>query len=356
MGYTKEDLQQARQTDMLSYLQGQNELAIEKGEVPPYRIEREGDQFRLKDHGGLLFKNNFFNQRNSGIGGNTLEFLVQIEGKSFKEAMGLLIGKEANLNLNRVEPSQIQAEKVTKPFNMPERNDTFRRAIAYLTKTRGLDAKMVLDEIKAGNIFEDKEHHNVVFLGKNEFEEPMWAQKRSTLTMGKRFVAEAEGSNPRHTYTYGNKKAKTVVVVEAPIEALSLANLMMMKNKDISNLCFLTLGGVHDTALQQYLKDNPNCKGIVTALNNDKAEKPNEIKGREASAIIRDKYSKAGYSVGSIFPLSNDWNDDLRAVRKDLNDKGKEIQREDDVEREIKDYAKMKKKQKTLERTTVAAR
>lgn len=351
MKISKEEIQKARQTDLYSYLQTQNEIALQEGRTPPYLIEPEGKQYRLKDHGGLLFQKNFWNQRNTGIGGNTLDFLVKIEGKSFKEAVDLL-NQRQGIELKRVEPSE-RIEKEKAPFVLPERNESFRRAIAYLTKTRGLDSEILLDEIKKGRIYEDKEYHNVVFVGFDRNDEPVWAQKRSTLS-GKRFIADQEGSDPRHSYYYGNPDAKTVVVVESPIEALSLASLLKIQGKDISEFCFRSLGGVHDTALKQHLLDHPNCRGILTALNNDRGEKENEIKGHEASQIIEKRYKAQGYTVGSIFPKSKDWNDDLRAIQKEQQ-KDRLPEKENDIEKQIREYARKKQqerqKSRVMERT-----
>lgn len=114
----------------------------------------------------------------------------------------------------------------------------------------------------------------------------------------------------------------------------------------------MPLGGLHDTALRQFLKDHPEtCRGIITALNNDRAsqDKPHDIKGHEASKIIRDRYG-SHYTVQSIFPLANDWNDDLRALRtKDIH-KDISHDKEKDIEAQIKDYAKQKKLERTKQR------
>ncbi|NEZ44400.1 DUF3991 and TOPRIM domain-containing protein [Paenibacillus alvei] len=354
MKFTQDEIRKARQTDLFSYLQSQNERAIKEGRIPPYEIVRDGNQYRLKDHGGLLFDRNMWNQRSTQAGGNTLEFLVQIEKKGFKEAVAILNSDNHEIKLSRVDLSQ-RKEKSAVPFVLPEKNETFRRAIAYLTKTRGLDAELVLHEIKKGHIYEDKQFHNVVFVGRDINDEPVWAQKRSTLSERK-LVMDQSGSDSRYSYGYGNPSARTVVVVESPIEALSLVSLLKMQNKDISNVYFLSLGGVHDTALKQFLHDHPTCKGILTALNNDRAQKEHEIKGHEGSERIRITYKAKGYTVGSIFPKSNDWNDDLRAVRSKMNEQSKEISKEKSIEDQIRDYARHKKTQRIEERGPVRVR
>jgi sialic acid synthase SpsE len=110
----------------------------------------------------------------------------------------------------------------------------------------------------------------------------------------------------------------------------------------------LALGGVHDTALAQYIMENPHVKNIITALNNDRAEKVDEIKGHEASEIIRERFESKGLFVKKVFPKGNDWNDDLRAIRAEELEKKPVIEK--GVEDQIKEYTKMKTKLKKQER------
>lgn len=240
MAYTKEQIQAARRTDLLSYLEYQNELALREGRVAPYLIEKDGGQYRLKDHGGLLFVGNMWNQRSTGKGGNTLDFLTKYEGKTFTEAVELL-NQAQGIQLRRVDPNT-RYQKNEVPFVLPDRNESFRRAIAYLTKTRRIDAQLVLDEIKKGNIYEDSIYHNVVFVGRKPNGEPVWAQKRTTIS-DKKTIFDHPGSDARYGYYTGNPTPKIVVVVESPIEALSLVSLMKYHNKPIDQLGFLSLGG-----------------------------------------------------------------------------------------------------------------
>lgn len=346
MAFTSDQIRKARQTDMLSYFERQNELARKAGKIEPYVIEQEGGQYRLKDHSGLLFQQNFWNQRGTNQGGNMLDFLTNIERMSFKDAVEHLLHDE--LNLQRVDPEK-RYQKPKIEFKLPEDFGTFRRTIAYLTKTRGLDAEIVLGEIRKGNLYEDKQYHNAVFVGRDEQGDPVWAQKRATLSEVK-IVLEQPGSDARYPYFYGNRDSKTVVVVESPIEALSYATMIKMNGNDPTKVAILALGGVHDTGLDQYLKNNRHVENIVTATNNDYGEKPDEIKGREGAERIRQKYEKRGYYVKSVFPKGNDWNDDLRALRAEERAKKPDPIKEKDVEAQIRDYARMKAKQKQQER------
>jgi hypothetical protein len=145
MAFSDEQIKMARQTDLISYLDGENKLAREEGRIEPYLLEKAGNQVRVRDYSGLLVKDNMWNQRGTGNGGNTVDFLQQFEKRSFKEAVERLLKNEHGYE--RVDVAKrVHEPKV--PFVLPERNETFRRAIAYLTKTRGLDGDIVLKEIK----------------------------------------------------------------------------------------------------------------------------------------------------------------------------------------------------------------
>lgn len=350
--YTDEEKRQARQVDLLSYLESQNEIARNSGDVAPYRISPDGKQHRVHDFGGMLIVRNAWNQRSTGKGGNTMDFVMEIEGLTFNEAMNRLLNREEHRELHKVDLKE-RYVKPDVPFELPERNETFKRVIAYLNKTRGIDVDVILSEIRNGNIYEDKEHHNVVFVGRNPDGDPVWAQKRTTLS-NQRIVLDQKGSDARYTYYLGPENPKIVVTVESPIEAQSLVSLLKINNRPYEQFGFLSLGGVHSTALDQFLKDHPDCKYIITALNNDRAEKPNEIKGREGAELIKQKYhGRSGYYVTSIFPHLNDFNDELKQAR-ELERERKEAEqqasppKEKTVEDQIKDYRKSKQQMRKV--------
>lgn len=350
MAFSNEEIKKARQTDLGAYLQRENEIARESNRTEPYELVQDGGQIRVSGYGGLLVTENMWNQRSTGKGGNTVDFIQTFENRSFKEAVDRILSHDQGVR--PLELAKKEREKV--PFNLPEENESFRRVIAYLTKTRGLDSDIVLKEIKKGELFEDKQYHNAVFVGRDQDGNIKWAQKRSTLSERK-LVLDQSGSDPKYPYFYGDKSSPNVVVVESPIEALSYASMIKLHGNNPEKAAILALGGIHDTALVQYLKDNPHVKNIVVGLNNDRATKPNEIKGHEASQIIEDKFNKR-YFVKKVFPKGNDWNDDLRAIRADRLERQPELNKEKGLEDQIRDYAKNKAKQRVEQKGPTLAR
>jgi hypothetical protein len=315
--FTKDDIQRARQTDIIAYLQKQNEVALQAGGSEPYQMEPYGKkpgEYKVLDQGGLIVTGNMWSHMSRTelkgdkvvrLGGNTLDFLTKYEGKSFNDAMEILTGKEATYE--RAEVKTVIEKKDKSDFELPEKNDSFRRVMAYLTKTRALDSEIVLSQVKKGNIFEDKTHHNAVFVGRDTEGDPRWAQKRSTLS-DKKLVLDQTSSDPNYPFTIGDTKSKYVIVTEAPIESLSIASLVKREGGDPYKNAILAIGGAHDVGLEQYLKDHPQCKNICFALNNDN-------QGRESTNIYKEKYEAKGYNIQVAIPKNQDWNDDLKTLR-----------------------------------------
>lgn len=78
----------------------------------------------------------------------------------------------------------------------------------------------------------------------------------------------------------------------------------------------VSLGGVADVKLEQFLKDNSNVKIIVSCLDNDEA-------GNRATLQIKEKYISKGYIVKRILPKNKDFNDDLIALHDKAEDEKK---------------------------------
>lgn len=78
----------------------------------------------------------------------------------------------------------------------------------------------------------------------------------------------------------------------------------LLNNNFVFKHRIISLGGVGDIALEQYLKDNLYIKEINLCFNNDKA-------GIEATNQIGKKYIN-NYRVKVEYPISKDYNQDLQ--------------------------------------------
>lgn len=101
------------------------------------------------------------------IGGDAITFLQQFYGKSFPEAVEYLLafhGRARDSSTNAISP--IKRDESSKPFGLPPRNEDDRRVFAYLRK-RGIAPQVIRQFLNSGLVYEDAEHHNCVFVGKN---------------------------------------------------------------------------------------------------------------------------------------------------------------------------------------------
>lgn len=83
--FTPEDIQQAKQLDLLTYLQ-----IYEPGQL----VKVSGDTYCTKEHDSLKISNGKWHWFSRQIGGKTaLDYLVKVRGCSFLEAMETIQGK-----------------------------------------------------------------------------------------------------------------------------------------------------------------------------------------------------------------------------------------------------------------------
>ncbi len=304
MFYSKDQIEKARNADLLDYLQ-QNS----------YRLMKSGrDEYRLEEHDSLVISNNKWNWFSRDIGGNTLDFLIKYEGKSLTEAVGTLIGisgrEDTRENIKAYTPEK---KKTLNELQLPEKNKDYRRAFAYLIKTRCLDKNIVADIVKEKLIYESKDTHNVIFIGRDKGGNIRHAAMRGTLS-DKSYKGDCTGSDKRYCFNLKGK-SDTLFVFESAIDLLSHATITKMKRGDYREDHRISSGGVSSIALFQYLEDNPGIKNVVLCLDNDAA-------GEKAKIRIAKELLEKGYEVSEDFPPSGkDWNDYLKKISNRMKNK-----------------------------------
>ncbi len=300
MAYTRAQIDQAQSMDLLSYVESRG-----------YSLIHDGRQVRLREHDSCVISNNKWKWFSQNKGGGTLDFLIAYENKSFKEAMQILLGEKEIDKKPKQYVQQSEKEELKELSHLPEKNDNYRRLYAYLGKTRGIDYEIITEMVKSGTVYEDKEHHNCVFLGKDDNGEVKYCLKIGTTT-DKKFKGELPGSDKRYNVELRNDKINWVVsTYESIIDAMSHETLIKNKGKDYTKTNKISLGGVSDLKLEQYLKDNPQITKIITCLDNDEV-------GIAAAIKIKEKYEKQGYIVTKIVPkIGKDFNDELVASIRD---------------------------------------
>lgn len=267
-----------------------------------------GGIYRHREHDSLVItprKGYYWFSR--GIGSkNPIDYYVNVEGMGFVDAAykvlnvmnydlsrkNIVATKEYNLNPNHIISS----------FNLPERANDNKRVFAYLTKTRGIDSDIIKALIKDGLIYQDKKHSNAVFIGKDYEGNIVSAFKRSTLTVNSSSWEKGDerGSQKEFRFRIENPTNKIVNVFESEIDLLSY---LSMQPELARNENYISLGGLSDKALLEFLDNNKQVTDINICTDNDAAgwKLLNEV-----TENLSDKY----YITREI-SRSKDWNEDL---------------------------------------------
>lgn len=316
--YTQYQINKAKNIDLLDYVRQRGYSLIQSA----------ANEYRLKEHDSLVISNNKWVWFSRNIGGDTLDFVTKYEGKGFKEAMEILTGEKSQSKVKEYKDNNIQSQEIKKISELPEKADNYRRLFAYLSKTRRIDTSIIQDMINDNKLYQEKEFNNCVFLGRNMEGEIRYCLKIGTNTF-KKYKGEIKGSDKAFNVELCSSSESTkVYVYESIIDAMSHSTIIKVQGGNYKEHNRISLGCVADVKLEQFLKDHPNIKIIVSCLDNDKA-------GIEATEKIKEKYSKKGYQIKRILPTNKDFNDDLIAALEKYSKKTME-----GIDKEIKEQHK----------------
>ena len=255
-GYVQFDpavIEQARQIDLLSYLQ----------RYEPSNLKRvAGNVYCTREHDSLKISNGKWYWWSRGIGGySALDYLMKVRELGFVEAVQTLTGDMGDW---KPPPSAVKKDE-PKVLLLPEKNADCDKVTEYLFG-RGVDYQLIQDCIAEGIIFESRPYHNAVFVGKDESGKPKYAALRSTL--GSSFRQDASGSDKRYSFRLlAREPTDKVHLFEAAIDLLSYATYLKCEGKDYKAANLLSLSGVYQPqkelseskipiALSTYLQKN----------------------------------------------------------------------------------------------------
>ena len=279
MQYTEEQIARANQTDLVSFLKAQGEQLV-----------KSGREYRWKKHDSVTISGNRWYRHSQSKGGYPVDFVMEFYYATFPEAVKMLIGEEG-------EGRQKSCPASSQDFRLPEKNEDNEMIVKYLTESRELEKNLVMEWIARGDIYEEKKHHNVVFVGRDADGIPRYAHCRGVGEI--KYRGDVAGSDKSYGFSHRGTDNQ-LFVFEAAIDLLSFIQLFP---KDWKKRSYLSLGGVSSMALMVFLSERPQITSVFLCLDNDQA-------GNEACEKLAGEISE-GYSVIRLKPSRKDWNEIL---------------------------------------------
>ena len=271
------------------------------------KLERVGREHKLiyYDSSGrhdsiTIHGSTWFDHKNQ-VGGGAIKFMQEFYDMDFQTAVQELLGQRVTPLSHS--PPKVSAKEEKKEFRLPQANTNMHRVYAYLIKQRFIAPEVITHFAKQHTLYEDKEHHNAVFVGIDENGVPRQASKRSTNSYGNSFRITCQGSDTRYSFAHFGE-SKRLYVFEAPIDMMSFLTLYP---KDWQKHSCIAMNGVYENAVLTALKSHSNLSEIVLCVDNDEG-------GIEAVDRLRDILHENGYpNVKRLAPEFKDWNECLKS-------------------------------------------
>ena len=294
--FTDEQKQLANSVDLAEYLSVRGE-----------KLERVGREHKLiyydssGKHDSITIRGSKWFDHKNQVGGGAIKFMQEFYDMDFQTAVQELLGQRVTPLSHS--PPKVSAKEEKKEFRLPQANTNMHRVYAYLIKQRFIAHEVITHFAKQHTLYEDKEHHNAVFVGIDENGVPRQASKRSTNSYGNSFRITCQGSDTRYSFAHFGKSSR-LYVFEAPIDMMSFLTLY---SKDWQQHSYIAMNGVYENAVLTALKNHSNLREIVLCVDNDEG-------GIEAVDRLRDILHENGYpNVKRLAPEFKDWNECLKS-------------------------------------------
>ena len=271
------------------------------------KLERVGREHKLiyydssGKHDSITLRGSTWFDHKNQVGGGAIKFMQEFYGMDFQTAVQELLGQRVTPLSHS--PPKVSAKEEKKEFRLPETNTNMHRVYAYLIKQRFISPDIISHFAKQHTLYEDKEHHNAVFVGIDENGVPRQASKRSTNSYGNSFRITCQGSDTRYSFAHFGE-SKRLYVFEAPIDMMSFLTLYQ---KDWQKHSYIAMNGVYENAVLAALKNHSNLSEVILCVDNDEG-------GIEAVDRLKDILAENGYTdVKRLTPKFKDWNEVLKA-------------------------------------------
>ena len=297
---TKKQRYLAGRTDLVALLRSRGETLKKLGSEWEWKFLDE----RVTIRGHLWFDQ--YTQK----GGDAVDFFRYFYGESEEQAVAMLL----NCSVQDLEKLPARSPPRAAPFKereekmleVPPAYGNMRRAFAYLCQTRGIAPEVVSAFARKGLLYESADHHNAVFVGRDEQGEIRHLHARGTLT-GSHFRQTLPGSEKEYSFHWPGTSGK-LYAFEAPIDLLSYISLHPEGWQDHS---YVALCGVSAAPIHHLLETQPQLEEVTLCLDNDEAGH------KAARRIAAELLNEWNVTVSAEFPSQKDWNDELLTNRQE---------------------------------------
>lgn len=280
MSIDNSTIEQARKTDLASYL-------ISKG-VP---LIKQGKGMALVEHDSLSITGNLFYWRSQGFGGNTLDYLQKIEGMTFLQAIEELTGEKGGRAITYT-PILYKP----KMLEMPAKADNAKRVWAYLIQTRKISQSAVKLCFDQHLIYQDT-NGNTVFRMTDGAGVVVGAEIMGTSPV--RYKGIAGGSKSNYGFNIKIGDPARMCVFESAIDLLSFITL---NHDKLNDRVLVSMAGLKEHTLLDMAKlHDIELHNVCCCVDNDDA-------GRLFADDMRAKHGTRTYLPQGV----KDWNDVLR--------------------------------------------
>lgn len=275
-----------------------NEVAYELGLSP----SKDKHKWKNPRHTITITGSKFYDWKQMRGGGGSIDLVMQINECDFKQAVVWLsdrFGEGVTIEAVTQKAREIIQNEPVREFVPPVIEESKWSGVKeYLTRKRLLPSSLIDKLHDSGLIYADSKQ-NAVFLRRSLDENKITgASLRGTVGANNTFKGLAKGTKRSEGWFYfergeqSSDSIKRVVLVESPIDAMSLA---VMERTDSVKTLYLSTDGAGQLPLE-FLQEVE----VAIAFDNDEA-------GEEMAAIVKSKLPKAVRKT----PSSVDWNQDL---------------------------------------------
>lgn len=273
---------------------------------PENLVKVHGNVYCTREHDSLKISNGKWMWWSRNLGGaSALDYLIKVKGISFTEAMGILSSEKGTV------PSFFNARNTPakdKKLLLPEKNDRSKHITKYLM-SRGIDKNIIKSLIDDGLLYESKDYHNCIFLGKDDEGKARYAAYRGCTS--DRILGEASGSDKSYPFRIEVHSDK-LHLFESAIDLLSFATIQQRYGMRWNADSMLSMGGIGVSksssipiAIRRFLREHPMISEIHIHFDNDG---PGKAAAKALAAALETKYRV----VNEPPPIGKDYNDYLK--------------------------------------------